>query len=411
MRKNKLVKGVLSLAMATSLFCASAVSAFAEDVGNYQFNNPDKNKDVTISLEELQSKFDNRKGAGKTVILSTNDNHGAIQDFAHVASLKKYLSDQGADVILVDSGDFGQDKKEKSLDGKNQKPADNKLVGHLKKPSDAARIMNVAGYDIACLGNHEFDYGLSSLKELLEEAQFNIIDANIKDTNKKLVDKDGKSLYSPNCIEEVGSGDSKVKIGFFGLDTIEAQETDIKNNWGKDNKAVTIESGDRLYEIAEAQINELKDADIIVLVSHLGLESQYAPGAKSDKTKAKKGIRSADIYNAFADKIDLVLDGHSHTSINGGENNAPIMSTGIWSKYVGITIIDNSSKAIEGRYLISDSQYEQLAPDTATQNEIDKLVGNNSKDKSGKDKNSDKNNKNNKNNKNRKPKSCPVPSI
>ena len=79
--------------------------------------------------------------AGKTVILHTNDTHGALRGFAQVAKVRTDYEARGADVILVDAGDFSQGTTYVSTN----------------KGAAAAQIMMKAGYDVVTLGNHEFD--------------------------------------------------------------------------------------------------------------------------------------------------------------------------------------------------------------------------------------------------------------
>ena len=80
---------------------------------------------------------------GKTVVLSTNDVHGAVGRYRYVAGLKRELTGRGADVILVDSGDFLQGE----------------IYVNSSKGESAIKMMNLAGYDYSTLGNHEFDFG------------------------------------------------------------------------------------------------------------------------------------------------------------------------------------------------------------------------------------------------------------
>ena len=86
---------------------------------------------------------------GKTVILHTNDVHGAIDKYAKVAALKNECYDRGASaVVLLDAGDFSQGSTYVSL----------------SKGATAVELMNAVGYDAVTLGNHEFDYGFPQLK-------------------------------------------------------------------------------------------------------------------------------------------------------------------------------------------------------------------------------------------------------
>lgn len=80
---------------------------------------------------------------GKTVILHTNDVHGAIDKYEKVAALKADYEARGASVFLVDAGDYSQGS----------------VYVSVNKGADAVTMMNVTGYDVATIGNHEFDYG------------------------------------------------------------------------------------------------------------------------------------------------------------------------------------------------------------------------------------------------------------
>ncbi|MBR0435846.1 MAG: metallophosphoesterase, partial [Clostridia bacterium] len=84
---------------------------------------------------------------GDTVILFTNDVHCGIRDgwgYAGVADLKKSLEAAGNEVLLVDAGDHVQGGP----------------IGSLTQGEAIIDIMNEVGYDLATLGNHEFDYGM-----------------------------------------------------------------------------------------------------------------------------------------------------------------------------------------------------------------------------------------------------------
>ena len=102
---------------------------------------------MLLALPAMAAEFPKEIGAlaedytGKTVILHTNDVHGAIEDYAKAAKLKQDLQAKGAEVLLVDAGDFSQCSPYVSL----------------SKGASAVELMNAAGYDIVTLGNHEFD--------------------------------------------------------------------------------------------------------------------------------------------------------------------------------------------------------------------------------------------------------------
>ena len=98
--------------------------------------------------------------AGKLVILHTNDMHGnaAASDeafgYARIAQMKKNLQAQGAEVLLVDAGDFSQGT-----------PVVNSTYG-----KNAVAFLNAAGYDLATVGNHEFDWAFDNVMQNMEGA-------------------------------------------------------------------------------------------------------------------------------------------------------------------------------------------------------------------------------------------------
>ena len=247
--------------------------------------------------------------AGKTVILHTNDVHGEIARYAKVAALKAELKARGADVILVDAGDYSQGT----------------IYVSVNKGADAVTMMNAAGYDLATIGNHEFDYGYEQLMLNMAKANFQVLCANVS--------KDGKSIFGANTIIEKGG----VKIGFFGLDTPEAQ---TKANPAL-IKGLTFLSGEALYKCAQENIDWLKgqNVDVIICLTHLGVDKESQPNTSYDLYKNTTGI-------------DFIIDGHSHTVMTKGPNGEPIQSTGTALANVGVIIIDNTTKKIEENKLV-----------------------------------------------------------
>lgn len=254
--------------------------------------------------------------AGKTVILHTNDVHGAVEGYAYIAQLKADYEAKGAEVILVDAGDFSQGTTYVSS----------------TKGADAVTMMNAAGYDVVTLGNHEFDYGYAQLKENMSKAKFKVVCADV-------FNEDGTPIFDANYTYTTKSG---VKVGFFGMET---PETQTKANPAL-IKGLTFATGDTFTKAATDQVAALKDADVVICLAHLGVDAESAP------------YRSTDLYAAVKG-IDFIVDGHSHTVMTKGEKGEPIQSTGTAFANIGVIVIDDASKKIE-----SNSLYE-IKEDTA----------------------------------------------
>ncbi len=270
--------------------------------------------------------------AGKTVILHTNDVHGAVDGYAYIAQLKADYEAKGAEVILVDAGDYSQGKTYVSV----------------TKGADAVTMMNAAGYDVVTLGNHEFDYGYAQLKENMSKAKFKVVCADV-------FNEDGTPIFDANYTYTTKSG---VKVGFFGMET---PETQTKANPAL-IKGLTFATGDAFTKAAADQVAALKDADVVICLAHLGIDAESAP------------YRSTDLYAAVKG-IDFIIDGHSHTVMTKGEKGEPIQSTGTAFANIGVIVIDNATKKIESNSLfeIKEDTAKDATVAAAAQKIIDRV--------------------------------------
>ena len=246
---------------------------------------------------------------GKTVILHTNDVHGSIELYAKVAAMKGDYEAQGAQVILADAGDYSQGT----------------VYVSVNKGKDAVTMMNAAGYDVATIGNHEFDYGYAQLKTNLESAKFEVVCANVL--------QDGNPVF--DAYTKISKGG--VQVAFVGLETPEAQT--------KANPALiqglTFLAGEEMYAAVQTQVDAARTAgaDIVIVLSHLGVDSSSEPNTSYDLYKKVNGI-------------DFIIDGHSHTVMTKGPEGEPIQSTGTALNNIGVITIDNATKKIESNELI-----------------------------------------------------------
>ena len=286
----------------------------------------------TATTREPEVMTEEATMAGKTVILHTNDVHGAVEGYAYIAQLKADYEAKGAEVILVDAGDYSQGTTYVSV----------------SQGADAVTMMNTVGYDVVTLGNHEFDYGYAQLKENMTKANFKVLCADV-------FNEDGTPIFDTNYTYTTKSG---VKIGFFGMET---PETQTKAHPGK-IKGLTFATDDAFTKAAADQVEALKDDDIVICVSHLGV------GAES------KPYRSTDLYAAVKG-IDFIIDGHSHTVMTKGENGEPIQSTGTKFANIGVIVIDDASKKIESNSLfeIKEDTAKDATVAAAAQKIIDRI--------------------------------------
>ena len=217
-------------------------------------------------------------GAQDLVILHTNDTHshidpvrsgkdagkgGVIERAVFVDSVRRAMGRNN--VLLVDAGDFSQGTSYFTL---------------MKGDVETA-CMNAMRYDVACLGNHEFDNGLEELARRISECRFPVVCANYD-----FDDPDLERLVKPYCILHRGG----FKIGVIGL---------------------------------------LTDLSVVVdkPVAHLGYEGDF--------------FTDPELVGAI-ENVDLVIGGHSHTFLEKAEcvrdragRNVPVVTDGCWGLYIG----------------------------------------------------------------------------
>ena len=284
----------------------------------------------TATTREPEVMTEEATMAGKTVILHTNDVHGAIAGYAYIAQLKADYEAKGAEVILVDAGDYSQGE----------------VYVSDTKGLDAVEMMNAAGYNVVSLGNHEFDYGFAQLKDNMSKAKFKVLCADV-------FNADGTPIFDANYTYTTKSG---VKIGFFGMETPEAQT--------KANPALIkgLKFDTDLKAVAEKQLEALKDDDVVIALSHLGVDDSSKP------------YTSYDLYNA-AKGIDFIIDGHSHSVMTKGKNGEPIQSTGTKFANIGVIVIDDATKKIESNslYEIKEDTAKDATVAAAAQKIIDRI--------------------------------------
>ncbi len=219
------------------------------------------------------------------VILYTNDVHCAIDDnlgYARVAGLRDELEAAGKTVFVVDAGDAVQGGP----------------IGTLSKGEYIINIMNKVGYDVMVPGNHEFDYGMDRFFELVEMANFDVISANFVD-----ITADESKLYA-SVTYEVGD----MKIGFLGISTPKTITSStpayFQNEAGEFIYGFMQDTdGAALYEWVQGAVDALRaEADMVVVLGHLGIDDSCSPWMSSELIVNTNGI-------------DIFIDGHSHSEI------------------------------------------------------------------------------------------------
>jgi len=223
-------------------------------------------------------------------VLNTTDMHGSIRrtpgiyaehnegSLLQVATLVREIREENPHTLLFDCGDIFQGTAE----------------SFLTQGAIMASAMNALGYDAFAIGNHEFDWGVDTLGEMLDRMKATPLAANL------LVGKDAPVAFRrvlPFIIKEVDG----LKIAIVGLTTPNIP------NWFR-----TVEENDlRVVDSRRALERTLpmvrkERPDLMILLVHQGIQ------AKDDEANQINGI-----CRRFGE-FDLVLGGHLHWVLPGG---------------------------------------------------------------------------------------------
>jgi len=252
-------------------------------------------QELTISMDVPE--VDASTKSTNITILHTNDMHGFFlegdYDGMGAAKLKTVFDMYKAanpNTLILDAGDATQ--------GSN-------LVT-LSKGENAIEVMNALGYDAMTTGNHEFDYDQAQLTKNVDMADFPVLAANIKKA-------DGTDFLTPYIIKEVDG----IKVAIFGLITPDTTFLSHPDN------SVGLTFEDPSVVAAELVPTLQGMADVVVALVHLGDEG---------------GAFTSTVLANTVDGIDVIIDGHSHSTYSAGMlvNDVVIASTGEKTKNVGI---------------------------------------------------------------------------
>lgn len=263
------------------------------------------------------------------VILYENDVHCVIEGYSKLAAMKKELQETYAHVGVVSGGDFIQGNS----------------LGVISKGEYIVELMNLVGYDAIALGNHEFDFRIERLEELIS-----ILDTDPICCNFSRVDSE-ESYFKPYSM--VAYGD--VKIAYVGVTTPSTLTTAAPAQFKDENgEFLYTFQPTTLYEVVQKNIDAARaeGADYVIAVSHVGYAEDEIYGDLED---IETLIRNT---NGF----DVVLDAHSHSVIPGmmvtdkGGNEVLLTSTGTKFAYIGKLTISDGEFSTE---LISTESYEK----------------------------------------------------
>jgi len=271
-------------------------------------------KIVLLHTNDLHSRLTGYAPESQYTPLITGDD-ATVGGFARIATIikeeKEVAAKENILPLVVDAGDF--------------------LMGTLFQGLEAntgfqLRLMKTMGFDVSCIGNHEFDYGPAKLAEIIENSKkggeipdillsnavFDKNDTDDDELEKLFIEED---IRRKQIIEREG-----FRIGFFSL----------MGKVADDNAAFAVPvTFENQIRVARKMVKELKkdECDLIICLSHSGV------------TPGKNGIIGGeDVKLAKKVKgIDIIVSGHTHTKLEKPViiNNTAIIQTGEYGRFIG----------------------------------------------------------------------------
>ena len=284
--------------------------------------------------------------ASQVVIYHTNDTHGYLQadgtsvvGIDYVAGLRASTPNS----LLLDAGDFTQGAP----------------LASLTQGATPVTLMNAAGYDAACLGNHEFDFGVDVLLKNVADCAFPVLSANAQlDGRCVLAGAQGEGADGCSAMLTCGGH----AIGVFGLTTQATAWSVNPAGLGEVTFADEVAT-------AEGQIANLleRGAETVVCLAHLGNGDVPCTGAQLAENLSPEAVAH----------LAVIIDGHSHTIENAETNGVLVVQTGCNLANVGkltLTFEPDGSVSVIEELLDAASVDASVQPDADVTADVDAAV-------------------------------------
>ena len=266
------------------------------------------------------------------VILYESDVHCAVEGYSKLSAMKKELKETYKHVGVASVGDYIQGSS----------------LGVISQGEYIVKLMNLVGYDAVTLGNHEFDYRLERLEELIAMMDTKPICCNFSAINEE------KSYFKPYSMVTYGD----VDIAYIGITTPSTISSSSPSQFKDENgELIYTFHPTSLYDIVQNNIDLAKEAgaEYVIALSHIGYADDEVYGDMEDVETLIKNTTG----------LDVVLDGHAHIAIE--EKTIPdesgkevlLSSAGTKFEYIGKLVISNGKMDTQ---LIKTSEYEKTDP-------------------------------------------------
>ncbi|KZN52120.1 bifunctional 2',3'-cyclic-nucleotide 2'-phosphodiesterase/3'-nucleotidase [Pseudoalteromonas luteoviolacea] len=280
---------------------------------------------------------------------SQDDKVGLVKTAALIHKARNAVQNS----VLVDNGDLIQGSPLGDYMAKIKNLQDGEV-------HPVYKAMNTLDYDVANIGNHEFNFGLEFLQEAIDDANFPYISANVFKYDGDEDESNDEPLFSPYLIQDKAFVDNDgnthtIKVGYIGFVPPQIMQWDKANLEGK------VIAKD-IIAMANKYVPEMKEkgADIIIAIPHSGLDTS----AHTDKKE------NASYHLSKVEGIDAIMFGHAHANFpssryegmedkgidleKGTINGVAAVMPGFWGNHLGVIDVTLTYQA--GAWQVTDSQ-------------------------------------------------------
>ncbi|HEX5725722.1 MAG TPA: 5'-nucleotidase C-terminal domain-containing protein [Longimicrobiaceae bacterium] len=211
---------------------------------------------------------------------------------------------------------------------------------------------NAAGYDAAALGNHEFDWGLDTLRARVRQSRFPWLAANVY---LEGTERQPEWIRPWVMLERDG-----VKVAVVGAATVTTPEITVPS------RIVGLRFGPEAPAVSRAAREaRAAGADFVVVTLHVGAVCAE-PG--SEPGEASRGCRGEvlEMAEALTEPVDLIVGGHTHRRVLTTAAGIPVSEAASYSTHYSLTDLERrGGRATVARREVRIAWADEVDPDTA----------------------------------------------
>ncbi|TVX91924.1 bifunctional metallophosphatase/5'-nucleotidase [Paenibacillus agilis] len=284
----------------------------------------------------------------KVTILATSDLHGSVMPWSYadhslqqsglakLATLIHSVRSSNPNTLLIDNGDLIQGTPLSYVHARIERDSIHPLV----------KCMNTLQYDAGVIGNHEFNYGLDVLRDVVKQSSFPWLSANT--VNKQ----DNRPSFGPPYIVKTFA--NHIRVGIVGLTTQYVPLWELPSHIEGLEFKDAVETAQRWVQ----HLREQEQVDIVVAAYHGGFERDIVTGELTEEdTGENQGFQLCKQIKG----IDVLITGHQHRKLAAEVHGVSVVQPGMQGSHLAQVDLELEQSS-EG-WRVVDKRFELLSVD------------------------------------------------